>query len=73
MTAGAATRLLDGDVQVFDVLDPRMPDLDEWLVREICASSASTSRCAVSSVESETMWSSTGMRSASLLLMTEGG
>ena len=34
-----------------------------------CASSASTSRCAVSPVESETMWSSTGGRSASCALI----
>ncbi len=35
MTAGPATRLLYGDVQVLDVLGARMPDLDEGLVGEL--------------------------------------
>ena len=30
-----ASRLLDGDVEVLDVLDARMPDLDERLIREL--------------------------------------
>ncbi len=35
MTAGPPAGLLDGDVEVFDVLDPRMPDLLERLIGEL--------------------------------------
>ena len=56
---GTATRLLHCDVEILGVLDPRVPDFLERLIRELRLG-ASTSRCAVSPVESETMWSSTG-------------
>ncbi len=32
---GPPARLLHGDVEVLDVLDARMPDLDERLIREL--------------------------------------
>ncbi len=55
--------LLHGDVEVLDVLDPRVPNLLEGLIGEL-GLEREHEACAVSPVESETMCSSTGTRSS---------